>query len=186
MKGRPTRKDKSIPPPGLKVDDLVEKFNTESDRAAGVLAAAYLDAFLEDILRGVLLPGSRTDEMFEGQGPLRSFGSRIALAHALGVSTDEVSREMDLIRKIRNHFAHNLWEAQFDAQPVSQWCAELRLMDNIMDKDGNIGKPNSSPRERYLLSVGVCVLRLVTSPKVAQALREQTVALNDTPNGEQS
>jgi hypothetical protein len=67
-------------------NELVGRFHEETDRAAGVLAAAYLDAFLEDLLRCVLVSGPKTDEMFAGQGPLRSFGSKIYAAPVRNIS----------------------------------------------------------------------------------------------------
>jgi hypothetical protein len=174
-------KRKSIPPSGFDADaELVTKFHSESDRAAGVLAGAYLDAFLDDLLRDVLVPGCRTDELFEGQGPLRSFGAKISLAYALGISDDNVSRDMDLIRKIRNHFAHNVWDAQFGTPPVSQWCSELRVIDAAVDKNGNTVKLQNPARERYLITIGLCILRLVMSPKVSEALREQTTGIRNS------
>jgi hypothetical protein len=120
--------------------------------------------------------------MFAGQGPLRSFGSKISLVYALGIANEELSRDMDLIRKVRNHFAHNLWEAKFDSSPVREWCAEIRVVDAALDESGKQVKLANPPRERYLLAVGMCVIILASSPKVANSLYERTTGIRRPGN----
>jgi hypothetical protein len=56
---------------------FVTRFHEETDRAAAVLAGGYLDAFMEAALRSVLVAGTRLDALFDVQGALRSFGSKI-------------------------------------------------------------------------------------------------------------
>jgi DNA-binding MltR family transcriptional regulator len=98
---------------------VLTRFHAESDRAAAVLGAAYLDGFLEDALRSSFAQGKPTDELFAGQGPLMSLGNKTKVAFALGLlSSESLVRDVDLIRKIRNHFAHHIWDAAFDESPV--------------------------------------------------------------------
>jgi mannitol operon repressor len=147
-------------------NDLVDRFHDETDRAAGVLACAYLDAYLEDLLRTMWTKGKRTDDLFHGQGALRSLSSKIALLYALGIVDDAAARDLDLIRKIRNHFAHDIWNATFDQSPVRDMCSEIRLVATGTQE-------LTSPRERFLLGVAFLIGSIAVSAKVPDEFCER-------------
>jgi hypothetical protein len=58
-------------------------------------------------------------------GPLGSFSARIELCYALGLSPKQVRRDLILIRKIRNDFAHQAKTLTFDDPGIADRCAEL-------------------------------------------------------------
>jgi len=94
------------------VDELISFANdlkNETDRAAVILGAVKLDQSLYQILHKVLKPSTaRSDELLDGDNPLSTFSARIILCHRLGFIDDELCRALNLIRKIRNSFAHEL------------------------------------------------------------------------------
>jgi DNA-binding MltR family transcriptional regulator len=175
-------KERSRPSVNLTTyNEFVGRFHSESDRAAAVLAGGYLDSFLENALRSVFISGGIVDELFEGHGPLRSLSSKIAMTNALGLATDALARDMNLIRKIRNHFAHHIWDATFDIAPVSDWCREIAVVDQAVDvATGERVKDTNSARLRYLLAIGMATLLLAHSPKVSQRFRELTTGITDS------
>jgi hypothetical protein len=83
---------------------------------AAILAAALLENDLDGLLRGRL---SRRDdatwnEMTEDRGPFGSFSQKIAAGYALGIY-DQITREnLDIVRTIRNGFAHARKPIDFD------------------------------------------------------------------------
>src|SRR5689334_18044558 len=79
----------------------------ESDRAAAVLGAAYLDGLVTELLRTVLLPGNGHTRLFGRDGPLQPFGARVHLCEALGLLTSAAIDDLRIIGKIRNRFAHD-------------------------------------------------------------------------------
>src|SRR5438132_1135672 len=88
---------------------MVDALRAESDRAAVVLGAAFLDAQLEDLFRAKLVPFTPQDSfdnLFTSNGPLATFSARINLAFSLGWVSDNVRRDLHVIRDIRNTFAH--------------------------------------------------------------------------------
>ncbi|SRR6266478_1689362 len=151
---------------------IAERFDAETDRAAAVLAGGFLDDFLEQLLRSVFVEHERNDELFEGNGPLRSFGSKIALVFALGIASEPVRRDLDLIRKVRNHFAHYIFEASFSLQPVAQWCGALGA-GTEESAELRAAIKGYSPRQRYLFAVATAMLRLAQSPKVPSDVRRR-------------
>lgn len=63
----------------------------ESDRAAAVLAPAYLDALLDDLLRGFLRKTKNVDDLLSSSGPLGAYSARIDLVHALGFLSERLN-----------------------------------------------------------------------------------------------
>ena len=79
----------------------------ESDRAAVILGHAQLDISLYRLFIKVLKPSPTTkDELFENNGPLSSSYSKIIFAYRLGLIDTDQEKALNLIRKIRNRFAH--------------------------------------------------------------------------------
>jgi hypothetical protein len=162
-------------------DAFVTLFHEETDRAAAVLAGGYLDAYMEAALRSVLIAGTRLNTLFDAQGALRSFGSKISLATALGLITETLARDMDLIRKVRNHFAHHIWKASFDDAPVRDWCKAIGVVDSAVDPTTEERVVNTSPpRIRYLLAVGMSTMLVAHSPKVPDQFRELMTGIPQT------
>jgi hypothetical protein len=86
---------------------FVAEFSSESDRACVILGAARLDVLLKRLLSGHLLPSvSSSDELLDGDAPLGTFSSRIHACYRLGLIDAELARALNLIRRIRNEFAH--------------------------------------------------------------------------------
>jgi hypothetical protein len=78
-----------------------------SVRALVLVSAARLDTELEYALKAVLVRNpTGQDNLFDNDRSLGSFSAKIALAHRLGIVDDEFHSALQIIRKIRNDFAH--------------------------------------------------------------------------------
>jgi len=81
----------------------------ESERAAVILAAARIDVDLEALLKHVLHPHpSGVDSLFDTDRGLGTFSSKIAVAYRLGLISPDFEHALQMLRKIRNDFAHDL------------------------------------------------------------------------------
>ena len=87
---------------------FANEFRSESDRAAVILGAAKLDLLLFQILQRAFKPVPSRDELLEGDCPIGTFSARIAVTHRLGLIDSDFARALNLVRKIRNSFAHEL------------------------------------------------------------------------------
>ena len=87
----------------------LETIEAESDRGAVLVGAALLDDALEKILRKKLVPPLKSeDSLFDGgYSPLRSFAAKIELAFRLGLITRNTKQMLNIVRSLRNLFAHN-------------------------------------------------------------------------------
>lgn len=97
--------------------------------------------------------------MFEDDGaPLRDFGSKIRLSYALGIIGAKAKADLDLIRHIRNTFAHSRAELTFELPEVADACALLTLSERWPNMMGGI----DDPRETFIQTAFQYGLYLIT------------------------
>ena len=93
----------------------------ESDRGCALIAAAYVDAQLETLLRSYFVDDSKcVDELLANSKPLGTFSARIDLTYALGLLPADIYRDLHLIRKIRNDFGHNPAPITFEEPAIDR------------------------------------------------------------------
>lgn len=87
--------------------DLVHK---QDDRAMVLSLATFLEDTLGRLLLAYFRTCKATKDLVEGfNAPLGTFGSRIKAVYAFGLVTEDQFKDMEILRKVRNLFAHN-WE----------------------------------------------------------------------------
>lgn len=125
---------------------FTSEFSKESDRAAVILSAAMLDNALASLLKTNLAPiNSSNDTLFDGaNAPLSDFSSRIDMTNRLGLISNRFCRDLHLIRKIRNGFAHNIEGCSFEQSDVKSRILELVKSSNYL-------KYNEETRKIYPL-----------------------------------
>lgn len=98
----------------------------ESERAAVILAAARLDVDLERVLKRLLAPfPGGNDPLFDGDRMLGTFSAKIAFAHRLGAIDQNFEHALQLLRRIRNDFAHQLDQESLSSQRQKNRVSEL-------------------------------------------------------------
>jgi hypothetical protein len=109
---------------------LSQELHKESDRAALLMGAAWLDEGLLNLLRAHLLPSTTKEdqELFEGHGPLATFSARTKVSRRLGLISADFEQAINIIRRIRNKFAHSLETPNLSASPYREWINELPLV----------------------------------------------------------
>ena len=106
--------------------DFLPEFNKETERGAALAAAAFVDDLLQRTLEAFLLDTNTASSLLNGfNAPLGSFSARIAATHAMGLISDDERAECDLIRKVRNEFAHKV-KASFEDERVRGLCSALK------------------------------------------------------------
>lgn len=149
-----------------KHNHLSAKYGDESDRAAALLAASFLEEQTKEALLSILVEDERViSSLFSGYGPLSTFSAYIDVMYALGHIPRELCTELHLIRKIRNHFAHYPDITDFNTQKVKDWCRELSTATRFLeDKNTEL-----DARTRFLCAVANCVadvrMRLQAVPR---------------------
>jgi len=147
---------------------LTNEFQCESDRAAAVLAAAYLDHLLGELIAATMaVEPAEVEELLyqKGNGPLGTFSARTNTAYCLGLFSKDETRDLHLIRKIRNDFAHKLVDMSFASQEIANRCREL--------KGARIGGHPSSPRESFSKAAVRLMVDIILRIREKQSQKEQ-------------
>lgn len=96
---------------------------------------------------------------------------RIEACYALGLISDREHHDLDLLRKIRNDFAHDI-HTSFDSQPVIDRCAQLKMKaHDYTSKDrGEVVIP---PRGQFETAAIAVIMHLISRPHYVSEVRRE-------------
>jgi hypothetical protein len=100
-----------------------------NDRASAVLFGSIAESALTVLLKATLRPNlnsGATKALFGPEGPLGTFSSKTALAFAMGPLGPISRGDLDLIRLLRNEFAHSKKHFGFEQPQVAAVCKHLK------------------------------------------------------------
>ena len=98
----------------------------ERGRGAVLVGVARVDAALEHLLLAVMTPTTaKSDGLFLPDRPLGSIGAKVTLASRLGLIDGSVERALNVLRKVRNAFAHSAESASLADAAHSSRLAEV-------------------------------------------------------------
>ena len=122
---------------------IASELEKESDRGCALVAAAYLENEITVLLKRFLVKQSKKAaiELFDFNGPIGTFSSKIKLSFALGLISKELQSSLDVIRKIRNDFAHLHEPLDFSIDTITQKINSLLPSCDISV---------TAPREKFL------------------------------------
>lgn len=104
---------------------FLDTHNAESPRGTVLVACSFLDEQLRTIIDSYLVEDSEKEQLLDGfNAPIGSFSARIKTAHCLGLISDKERDDCDVLRKIRNEFAHN-HRASFTDNKLIDLCNNL-------------------------------------------------------------
>lgn len=140
-------------------NDFLKEFLNESDRGAALLGAAMLDTLLQQLLANYLIEdGKVVEEIFGGaMAPLHGFSAKTKMAYYLGLISRDECGNIDLIRGIRNKFAHKIHGLSFEDQGIKEACRKLKF-----DKSANDFFELNTPRHVFVLAVATLLSNLAT------------------------
>lgn len=93
----------------VRSNQIVKQFHSESDRAAAILAGSHVEQSLKEFIQLFIIekPEIATDKLLEPRNSVSSFGAQIEFARACDWITEDIKKDLNTIRIIRNEFAHN-------------------------------------------------------------------------------
>ena len=137
--------------------EFLSEFQKETDRGCALVGAALLDNQLENTLRSFFKKNKESEELLSANGPLGTFSSRIKLAFCIGAIIDMEYHELEIIRVIRNEFAHGLHGISFETQKIRDLCKNFNS-----DTPGDI---SYNPRFQFINAVILTSLSLFYRPE---------------------
>lgn len=105
------------------------EFYGESPRAVILLSATLVELALETALKYILRPGKETEALFDFEAPLGTFSGKIKLSYAIKLFGNKTLHDFELIRHLRNGFAHSRHPLTFDTPQVASLCKHFLLPD---------------------------------------------------------
>jgi|KBSSwiStaDraftv2_1062776.scaffolds.fasta_scaffold40801_4 hypothetical protein len=131
---------------------IIDEIERQTDRGAAIIGAAYLEERLTEAIRSRFVPGNNIETDLLGfSGAVGTFSAKIDLAFLLGLIGPQAYRDLHLIRRIRNDFAHVMEPLTFAAPKVANRCRELYLPTHLLMPGQNVLP--QEPRAQYLAAV---------------------------------
>jgi hypothetical protein len=109
-----------------------EMYTSGSDRARAVLLGSLVEDHLERLIASKMrddLNSPDRKRLFEYDGVVSSFSSKIIIAYAMKFIGPITKFDLDLIRTLRNAFAHSRISFDFEAPEVRAVCDQLKPPD---------------------------------------------------------
>jgi DNA-binding MltR family transcriptional regulator len=150
---------------------MVWEFYGESDRAVILLSAALAELGIEIALKRYLRDDKSTEDLFDFEAPLGNFSGKIKLAFALNLFDKKTNHDLELIRHLRNGFAHSRHPLMFITPQVTNICKYLKLPDTdyaqipaaylSVLKDKEAAKDMTNPKTRYVTTCNTIAVTMV-------------------------
>ena len=155
------------------LNSLLESLHEHDDRSLVLTMAAFAEDTLELLLLGYLREPKQAKELVNGfNAPLATFSSRIKAAFVLGLIRRDGYQTLEIMRKIRNKFAHNWSGVSLDREDVASLINQLSLSRGEENGDAEPGARAASDREKLTDKVADVLIDL---RMLAKALNKRGV-----------
>jgi hypothetical protein len=155
---------------------LEDELYGSNDRASAVMLAAVVETSLEIFIRSKIRPTFNSDDMrllFDFRGALGDFASKTLIAYSFNFFGPDTRHDLDLIRVMRNEFAHSRRSFDFEAPAVTAVCQYLRAPDSVgafiphgylasvRHEELAAASDKTHPRTRYIMTCHIVSERLL-------------------------
>jgi hypothetical protein len=149
-----------------------------NDRARAVMLGAVVETSLEIFLRNKTRPTLNSDDnrqLFDFRGPLGDFASKTLLAYAFNMFGPDTRHDLDLVRLLRNEFAHSRKSFDFTTPAIAAVCAQFRAPDapgafiprrwleTVPHEELANASDKNHPRTRYIATCHILAERLLSN-----------------------
>jgi DNA-binding MltR family transcriptional regulator len=121
-----------LPPTVEQAEQVEKEFYGTSDRACAILFAGWVELALDRALKSVFradISSTLSKRLFEFDGSVGTFSAKIDVAYGLGLFGQQSHHDLELIRAIRNGFAHCGQPLEFTTAETADVCAHLQIPD---------------------------------------------------------
>lgn len=173
---------------------LNRELDGTSDRSCVIVAASIIDHLLSEVLKAFLVPCATVqDTLFDGPtAPLDSFSAKIDFAHRIGLLSAQSSRDLHLIRRMRNDQAHSIEGRTFEDPGLKDQVTKLAKSLDVQKKVPFLLKPPYDSVRGHFTVVAIMIIshldemrKLMPSinPLVSDPLYATTWVNSETENG---
>lgn len=149
-----------------------------NDRARAVMLGAIVEISLQRFLKNKTRPTLTSDDgrlLFDFRGPLGDFASKTLIAYAFNMFGPDTRHDLDIVRVMRNEFAHSRKSFNFTTPQVAAVCAELkapnstggfipmRWLEAVSEDELGEASDKCHPRTRYISTCHILAERLLSN-----------------------
>jgi hypothetical protein len=150
------------PPSLAERTTILHEIHTLDDRSVAILAAVHLESSLEAAIltKMIPLPENEVNEIFSGDAaPLSTFSAKIRMAFAMGILGPQTRKDLNIIKNIRNAFAHAQRPVKFDTPEIATACAQIQFLGLVSRPEGpdypdGSDWPPAGSRRQYIEATG--------------------------------
>jgi len=159
----------------LPVIQFLSALSKESPRGKVLIASGFIEQQLRDVLAAFMTESADVESLLDGaNAPLGTFSARVAACYALALITDDERHDLNLIRRIRNEFAHQT-EISFESPAVRDRCKSLRMKaPDYIQPDGREVKMDT--KGEFETSAVAIIMNLINRPHYVGLQRRTTQA----------
>lgn len=132
-----------------------------SERESVVLVGSILDEMLRRLLEKSLLNtagGVLADAFESSNGPFSSFSNKITVCYLTGLISKKMYDDLNLIRKIRNTFAHNIFQCSFEMDEIKNQVSRLYFITHSLFEEWI---ETASIKDKFVLDSVIIIVALV-------------------------
>lgn len=146
------------------LNSLWESIHEHDDRGMVLTISAFAEDTLGLLLLAYMREEKQSKELVEGfNAPLGTFSARIKAALALGLMRKDQYDSLEILRKIRNEFAHNWTGVSLDREDIQSRIKQLQpsRIEVLATKNGEEFDITDRTRLQNKMSDVLCDLRLL-------------------------
>jgi DNA-binding MltR family transcriptional regulator len=149
-------------------------YNTGDDRAIVIIGSAFLETILEHILIEFFPEGEKeVDILLSYDKPLGTYSNKVRMIYCLGLIEKKIMKDLKLIGKIRNRFAHDL-SVSFEDKDITNWTRELKWHREIFF----LHRTPKDATTRDIYQVGVNTVISYLNGIVGKAISQKRVIID--------
>jgi len=113
----------------INLNKFIENLKNESDRGVVLISAELINNCLTSLFEKYLILNKDLREgiLENSLAPLHTFSNKIKMAYSLGLIDKEQYKNLEYVRKIRNKFAHRIFDASFEDDKIIVWCKKIKI-----------------------------------------------------------
>ena len=119
-----------------RIQEMMNALKLESDRGGVVLASAWVEDSLTTLILAAFIKEAekKATDLVKPSGALGDFGAKIELAYQLGFLRTSTYQGLNILRRLRNDFAHLKNTLNFETPEVKGRVIELfSLNENLLE-----------------------------------------------------
>jgi DNA-binding MltR family transcriptional regulator len=94
------------------------------DRTAAIILGSHVEMYLNELLIAYL-PNAKPEIFSQPNGPLTDFYAKNHLAFAMGIIPEALLKDLEVVRRVRNAFAHAPAPMRFSDAPITNECQKM-------------------------------------------------------------